>query len=128
MADRISHMSRATLPTRAPKTPMAPATVSFRAPEGLLVLEVPGAVWDAFTAPLAGTVLFNAVRFTGAGAFAEVKVLFRLAAAKTGPPPAPTADMLGAVNGTYLFALRGPGYVPLALVSGMLVPARLLFW
>ena len=94
----------------------------------MLVLDGLGAVWVPLIAPLAGTVRFVAVRFTGAGALAEVKLVLRLAATKTEPPPAPTAVMLGAVKGTYICELSPPGYVPVALVSGMLAPLSLLFW
>jgi hypothetical protein len=69
-----------------------------------------------------GTVSFSAVRFTGAGAFAAVRLVSRPGPMNTGPPPAPTADVLGAVYGTYMLRLRGPGVVPEALVSGMEEP------
>jgi hypothetical protein len=49
--------------------------------------------------PLHGTALFCAVRLTGAGALAAVNLVLRLEATKTGPPPAPTADVFGAVKG-----------------------------
>jgi hypothetical protein len=42
--------------------------------------------------------------------------VFNPGATKTGPPPAPTADVFGAVNGTYIFGLSGPGIVPVAFV------------
>jgi hypothetical protein len=50
--------------------------------------------------PLAGTVWFSAVRLTGAGAFAAVKLVLRPGPINTGPPPAPTAEVFGAVKGT----------------------------
>jgi hypothetical protein len=38
--------------------------------------------------------------------------VFKSDATKTGPPPAPTADVFGAVKGTYSTGLSGPGIVP----------------
>ena len=56
--------------------------------------------FEPFRAPAQGTVLFCWVRLTGDGATAAVKLVFRPDATKTGPPPAPTADVFGAVKGT----------------------------
>jgi len=50
--------------------------------------------------PLQGSTAFFAVRLTGAGALAAVNLVSRPEATNTGPPPAPTADVFGAVNGT----------------------------
>ena len=47
-----------------------------------------------------GTDSFCEVRLTGAGADAGVKFVSRPDAKKMGPPPAPTADVFGAVMGT----------------------------
>ena len=56
---------------------------------------------DAATrGPLKGTLWPCAVRLTGAGAEAAVKLVSRPDAIKTGPPPAPTAEVFGAVKGT----------------------------
>ena len=55
---------------------------------------------EARRGPLAGTVWFNAVRLTGAGALAAVKLVLRPDAMNTDPPPAPTAEVFGAVKGT----------------------------
>ena len=84
-------------------------------------------VGASVSGPLAGTISFNAVRLTGAGAFAVVKLVLRPGAIKTGPPPAPTADKLGAKKGTNKFWLSGPGIVPLILVRGISDPLMLLF-
>lgn len=37
---------------------------------------------------------------------------------KTLPPPAPTAETLGARIGVHMFVLAGPGKTPVRLVSG----------
>ena len=50
--------------------------------------------------PLHGEDSFCAVRFTGAGTLEAVKLVSRPEAMNTGPPPAPTADVFGAVKGT----------------------------
>ena len=64
-----------------------------------LLLELVAA-FEPGRAPAQGTVLFCAVRLTGPGATAAVKLLFRPDATNTDPPPAPTADVFGAVKGT----------------------------
>lgn len=76
-----------------------------------------GTAFEPGRGPSQGTVSFCAVRLTGAGATAGVKLVFRPEATKTGPPPAPTADVFGAVKGTYSPALSGPGIVPVAFVG-----------
>ena len=63
-----------------------------------------------------GTVSFCTVRLTGASATTGVKLVFRPDVTKTGPPPTPTADVFGAVKGTYS-SLSGPGIVPVAFVG-----------
>ena len=77
------------MPSRAPTAPF------------LFPLDPEELVDDAATrGPAQGTVSFCAVRLTGAGADAAVKFVSRPDAIKTGPPPAPTADVFGAVMGT----------------------------
>ena len=107
-------------------TEAPPMATSFRAAEVFVLI---GAVdvEDALYSPAAGTVSFSAVRFTGAGASAMVRFLFKLVATKTGPPPAPTAVRLGARKGTNLSEFSGPLNTSVKLVSGMLAPDRLLF-
>jgi len=112
-----------------PNTAAPPTNTSLRAAEDVPELpEAPGAVEVPFIGPLAGTVIPSAVRFTGAGALAAVKLVLSPEAMKTESPPAPTAEVLGAVKGRYIAALSGPGMVPLALVSGMSAPDTLRFW
>jgi hypothetical protein len=68
---------------------------------------------------LAGTIWPVLVKLTGAGATDGVKLLLRLGSKSTPWPPAPMTDWLaGAVNGTYAFALSGPGKIPVKLVCG----------
>ena len=55
---------------------------------------------EATRGPLHGEDSFCAVRFTGAGALEAVKFVSRPEAMNTGPPPAPTADVFGAVKAT----------------------------
>jgi hypothetical protein len=69
--------------------------------------------------PLHGTDAFCAVRLPGAGALAAVKLVSRQEATKTGPLPTPTAEVFGAVKGTWYCALKGPGMLPVRFVSGM---------
>jgi hypothetical protein len=76
-----------------------------------------GTAFEPGRGPSQGTVSFCTVRLTGAGATAGVKLVFRPDATKTGPPPAPTADVFSAVKGTYSSALSGPGIVPVAFVG-----------
>ena len=78
------------MPSRAPTAPF------FFFP----VLDVELDDEAATRGPLQGTDSFFAVRLTGAGALAAVKLVSRPEAMNTGPPPAPTADVFGAVKGT----------------------------
>jgi hypothetical protein len=79
------------MPSRTPTTP-------FFFP--LLEEELDDEEEEATRGPLHGTDSFCAVRLTGAGAFAAVKLVLRPDATNTGPPPAPTAEVFGAVKGT----------------------------
>ena len=56
--------------------------------------------FEPLRGPDQGNVLFCWVRLTGGGATAAVKLVFRPVPTKTDPPPAPTADVFGAVKGT----------------------------
>src|ERR1700761_3298559 len=88
--------------TRSTPSTVVPTTPS-RVPTTPLFFPVV-AMWlddDAATrGPLQGTDSFFAVRLTGAGALVAVQLVSRLGAMNTGPPPAPTADIFGAVKGT----------------------------
>jgi hypothetical protein len=90
----------AATPARSAPSTVAP-TIPSRAPVAP-PLDVEALIGEeaATRGPLHGTVSFFAVRLTGAGADAAVKLVLRPDAIKTGPPPAPTADVFGAVKGT----------------------------
>lgn len=75
----------------------------------LLVLAGAGAAPVEVTS--LGTVSLDAVRLTGAGAVAGVRLALMFEATKTEPPPAPTAEALGARKGTYRFASASRGLV-----------------
>ena len=112
------------MPARIAANTAARTMLSFEpiAPFPPLPLPLPlllfdGAAFEPSRGPSQGTVLFCAVRLTGAGATAAVKLVFRPDVTKTGPPPAPTADVFGAVKGTYCPGLSGPGIVPVAFVG-----------
>ena len=100
MAESAAAM--ATPATELPESDTAPEPEPLPEPPVLLlpppVLDGPGA--GAVVVTSLGTVSFSAVRLTGAGAFATVRFVLRFAASQTGPPPAPTAVVFGATNGT----------------------------
>lgn len=112
MPPRIAANTAArTMPSFAPIAPFLPLPL----PLPLLLFD--DTAFEPARGPLQGTVWFSLVRLTGPGATAAVKLVFRPDATKTGPPPAPTADVFGAVKGTYCPALSGPGIVPVAFVG-----------
>ena len=78
------------MPSRAPTAP-------FFFP---LLLEEFDEEEEATRGPLHGDDSLCAVRLTGAGALEAVKLVSRPGPMNTGPPPAPTAEVFGAVNGT----------------------------
>ena len=80
-------------------TPSLTSTAPLDFPLPLPLLEFVTA-FEPSRGPDQGNVLFCWVRLTGAGAAAAVRFVFRPGPRKTGPPPAPTADVFGAVKGT----------------------------
>src|SRR5712671_7145473 len=105
---------------------MTPSRMFIAPPPLPLLLELVAA-FDPVRAPAQGTLFPCAVRLTGDGAAALVKLVFRLDATKTDPPPAPTAETSGAVKGTYNCGLSAPAVVPVVLVSGILAPDVFVF-
>lgn len=93
-------------------TPSLTSTAPLEFPLPLPLLEFA----ELIRGPDQGDVSFCWVRLTGAGANAAVKLVFRPGLIKTDPPPAPTAEVFGAVKGTYRFELSGPGITPVRFV------------